>query len=427
MSPPPRQRQRQRRSLSMPRSPGKVIADGPRELAEPLVDALKAAVEHHDVAETLTHPFHSYPARLHPATARGLAELLAGRAPRDSLMVDPFCGSGTTLVEARAAGLRAVGTDLNPLAVLVARAKTWTVPPKRRNQLRDTGTVIAGQALEAGKAARRSGAEPAPMRKPKGFDPNARNRKLAAWFAPHVRRELELIASLIDELRADDPELADILTACLSAILYKVSSRASDTDATWVDKNVPRGAASRHFAQRVLLLHAGLADLARAGGPPDVFELDARRLHEVVPDGSAQAVITSPPYAGTYDYAEHQRLRFDFLGLRHKALDAGEIGSRRSFDASALAAERAWRDALSDSLAAMSRVLAPGGLAAIVIGDSWAGGRAMYALDDVRSALPGDLDVAAWASQFRPMLGAGERKAFGSRSKAEHIILLRRG
>ncbi|MBL9019723.1 MAG: hypothetical protein JNL83_36365 [Myxococcales bacterium] len=177
----------------------------------------------------------------------------------------------------------------------------------------------------------------------------------------------------------------------------------------------------------MLLLHAGLADLARAGGPPDVFELDARRLHEVVPDGSAQAVITSPPYAGTYDYAEHQRLRFDFLGLRHKALDAGEIGSRRSFDASALAAERAWRDALSDSLAAMSRVLAPGGLAAIVIGDSWAGGRAMYALDDVRSALPGDLDVAAWASQFRPMLGAGERKAFGSRSKAEHIILLRRG
>lgn len=411
----------------MPRAPGKVIADGPRELAEPLVEALKAAVEHHDVAETLTHPFHSYPARLHPATARGLAEFLAGRVPRDSLMVDPFCGSGTTLVEARAAGLRAVGTDLNPLAVLVARAKTWTVPPKRRNQLRDAGTNVAGEALAAGKAARRSGAEPAPMRKPKGFDPNARNRKLASWFAPHVRRELELLATMIDEMREEDAELADILTACLSAILYKVSSRTSDTDATWVDKNVPRGAASRHFAQRVLLLHAGLADLARAGGPPDVFELDARLLHERLPDGAAQVVITSPPYAGTYDYSEHQRLRFDFLGLRHKSLDAGEIGSRRSFDASALTAERAWREALSDSLGSISRVLAPGGYAAIIIGDSWAGGRAMYALDDVRSALPGDMDVAAWASQFRPMLGAGERKAFGQRSKAEHIILLRRG
>jgi hypothetical protein len=34
--------------------------------------------------------------------------------------------------------------------------------------------------------------------------------------------------------------------------------------------------------------------------------------------------------------------------------------------------------------------------------------------------------VEAWASQHRPMLGAGERRAFGDRPKAEHVILLRR-
>lgn len=420
----PPTRPRQRRSLSMPRAPGKIYADGPRDLADALIEALRAAVTQHDVAETLTHPFHSYPARLHPATARVLAELLAER--NADLIVDPFCGSGTTLVEARAAGMRAVGTDLNPLAVLVARAKTWTVPPRRRNAMRDLGHELAGAAIAAGKAARRSGAEPAPLRKPKGFDPNARNRRLAAWFAPHVRRELELLASAIDEHRADDPEMADVLTACLSAILYKVSSRASDTDGTWVDKAVPRGAAARHFAQRVDLLHAGLADLGRAGGPPDVYELDARKLHDVVPDGSAGGVITSPPYAGTYDYAEHQRLRFDFLGLRHRTLDEGEIGSRRSFDTSGPAAERAWRAALSDSLTSITRALAPKAYAAIVIGDSWAGGRAMYAIDDVRASLPRDLAVAAWASQLRPMLGAGERNAFAGRAKAEHVILLQR-
>ncbi|MBA3462253.1 MAG: hypothetical protein H0T46_19990 [Deltaproteobacteria bacterium] len=423
--PPPRSRQR--RSLSMPRAPGKIFADGPRELADALVEALRAAVTQHDVSETLTHPFHSYPARLHPGTARVLAELFAERATPSTVIVDPFCGSGTTLVEARAAGMRAVGSDLNPLAVLVARAKTWTVPVRRRNEMRDLGHELAGQALAAGKAARRSGAAPAPKRKPKGFDPNARDRRLAAWFAPHVRRELELIATLIEERREDDAEIADVLIACLSAILYKVSSRASDTDSTWVDKNVPRGAASRHFIQRVELLHAGLADLGRAGGPPDVVELDARNLHEVIPDGKAGGVITSPPYAGTYDYADHQRLRFDFLGLRHKGLDEGEIGSRRSFDTSGPLAEREWRTALSDSLASISRALAPGAFAAIVIGDSWAGGRAMYALDDIRSALPGDLGVAAWASQLRPMLGAGERNAFGTRTKAEHVMLLQRG
>src|SRR3954466_12113463 len=139
----------------MPRAPGKIFADGPRDLADALVEALRAAVTQHDVAETLTHPFHSYPARLHPGTARVLAELLSERAPKNAVIADPFCGSGTTLVEARAAGLRGVGTDLNPLAVLVARAKTWTVPVRRRNAMRDLGHAIAGEALAAGKAARR--------------------------------------------------------------------------------------------------------------------------------------------------------------------------------------------------------------------------------------------------------------------------------
>jgi hypothetical protein len=408
----------------MPRAPGRIIADGVRASAEALVAALRAPHQDHDIAESLTHPFHSYPARLHPATARVLVELIG--AGRGAPIVDPFCGSGTSLVEARAAGLRAIGVDLNPLAVLVARAKTWTAPARRRKQLHQVGHEITGQVLAAGKAARRSGAEPAPMRKPVGFDPNARNRRLASWFAPHVRRELELIALHLDQLRSSDAELADILTACLSAILYKVSSRSSDTDGTWVARNVPRGAAARHFAQRVELLTSGLHDLCRGPGPiPEVIERDARRLAEVVPDGSAGGVIASPPYAGTYDYAEHQRLRFDFLALRHRDLDAGEIGSRRSF-ANDPDAERAWQAALADTVDAIARALAPGRAAAIVIGDSFAEYRAMYALDDLRSALTDELVLEAWASQQRPMLGVREQRAFGDRPKAEHIVLLRR-
>jgi SAM-dependent methyltransferase len=410
----------------MPRAPGRIFADGVRTSAEALVAALRAPHVDHDVADSLTHPFHSYPARLHPATARALVELVTAGAPRDAPIVDPFCGSGTSLVEARAAGIRAIGVDLNPLAVLVARAKTWTAPPRRRKQLHQVGHEVTGLVLAAGKAARRSGAEAAPMRKPVGFDPNARNRRLASWFAPHVRRELELIAFHLDHLKASDPELAGILTACLSAILYKVSSRTSDTDGTWVARNVPRGAAARHFAQRVELLTSGLHDLARVPGPtPEVFEHDARGLGEIVPAGSAAAVIASPPYAGTYDYAEHQRLRFDFLALRHRELDAGEIGSRRSFDQDPEAAVR-WRGALADALDAIARVLTPGRPAAIVVGDSIAGNRAMYALDDLRGALTDELVLEAWASQQRPMLGGREQRAFGDRPKAEHIVLLRR-
>jgi SAM-dependent methyltransferase len=416
----------------MPRAPGRVRADGNEEYAEPLMAALRAPMQDHETAESLTHPFHSYPARLHPATARVLVGLVAEGAPRAQPILDPFCGSGTTLVEARAIGHAAIGTDLNPLAVLVARAKTWVGPTRRRGQLREGARELSAMVVAAGKAARRAGAEPPPLRKPQGWDPNARDRRLKSWFAPHVRRELELLASYLDELRPRDAELADVLTACLSAILYKVSSRTSDTDGTWVDRNVARGAAARLFAQRGELLAAGLDDMSNTrGAMPVVHERDVRRITDVVPNGSVAGIVTSPPYAGTYDYAEHQRLRFDFLALHHRDMDEGEIGSRRSFEKDPAGADAAWRLALAEALGSIARTLAPGRLAAIVLGDSVARGRGMFALDDVREALAGPelagaMVLEAWASQERPMLGAVERRAFGERGKAEHVILLRR-
>jgi SAM-dependent methyltransferase len=409
----------------MARTPGRVEAGGDRAFADRLAAALRIASEDDVVMESLTHPFHSYPARTHPATARELIALVAESMPARGLLVDPFCGSGTNLVEARAAGLRAIGVDINPLAVLVSRAKTWTAPQRVRARLKSLGQTIAGQVLAAGKGARRAGAEVQPQRGPAGFDPNARNRRLAAWFAPHVRRELEDLARHIDEVARQDGELAAVLQAALSAILYKVSSRTSDTNATWVKRNVARGASARWFLQRVELLHAGLADLSAGAGPtPEIFEADMRSLADLIPAAAAHAVVTSPPYAGTYDYAEHQRLRFDFLGLRHRHFDEQEIGARRM-----LVGDRAglrWRTELGTAMDSISRMLAPGGLAVLVIGDSVAAGRAFHALDDVRAVLTSELSLLAWASQSRPMLGAAERSAFFDRDKAEHLILLRK-
>lgn len=406
----------------MARAPGRIDGGGEPVLAGRLCAALAAAGADDVVADSMTHPFHTYPARMHPATTRALVELFCDRAPADALVVDPFCGSGTTLVEARALGVDAIGIDLNPLAVLIARAKTWTEGLRRITAMKKLGGAIAGDVLAAGRAARRADHESSPLRRIEGFDPHARDRRLARWFLPHVRRELEAIAARIDAVRADDAELADVLTAALSAVLYKVSSRTSDTDPTWVDRQIGRGSATRLFAQRVELLAAGLLDLGRTRGPtPRVIEADARRLGEHVAPASAWAVITSPPYAGTYDYAEHQRLRFDFLGLRWREFEAGELGARRNSGPDAAP----WRTELAAMLDAFAAALRPGRYAAIVIGDSLAAGRARFALDDVRDALPGSLDLVGWASQQRAKLGAAEHRAFGDRPKAEHVIVLR--
>jgi hypothetical protein len=346
----------------MPRAPGAISTGGDRELAARLGDALTAAAHDDVVADSLTHPIHTYPARLHPATARALVELVVDNMPDRTVFLDPFCGSGTTLVEARAVNAPAIGVDLNPLAVRLAWVKTWTAPVSRRRAMRELGMRLAGDVLAMGRDARKSGHSAAPLRAPVGFDPNARQRRLARWFAPHVRRELEALAAAIEEVRVDDVELAEVLTVALSAILYKVSSRKSDTDPTWVERNVPRGAAARWFGERVAMIAAGLDDLAVGRvAPTVVHEADARALGrlELPPIG---AVVTSPPYPGTYDYADQHRLRFDFLGLRHRAFTEKELGARRQFSANSVEAMRQWRADQVTWMGSLAEVLVPGRL-----------------------------------------------------------------
>ncbi len=69
----------------------------------------------------LTHSFHEYKGRFYPQLAKALmnyAEIKKG-----DTILDPFCGSGTTLVESLLYGANAVGIDINPIAFLLAKAK----------------------------------------------------------------------------------------------------------------------------------------------------------------------------------------------------------------------------------------------------------------------------------------------------------------
>lgn len=71
----------------------------------------------------LTHCYHDYPARMIPQVAGKLLDLFGSNAKQ---LFDPYSGSGTSLVEASIRGINASGTDLNPLARLIAKAKTTT-------------------------------------------------------------------------------------------------------------------------------------------------------------------------------------------------------------------------------------------------------------------------------------------------------------
>lgn len=102
------------------RAPFKVVRSQ-IELETNALSELVQGVHSRATVSGLTHSFYRYPARFSPAFARAAIEVFT--RPGD-LVLDPFMGGGTTLVEARALGRSAVGTDVSSLATFVTRAKT---------------------------------------------------------------------------------------------------------------------------------------------------------------------------------------------------------------------------------------------------------------------------------------------------------------
>jgi hypothetical protein len=90
-------------------------------IAGPRIDKLIEAARDMTPVAGLTHNFYRYPARFSPKFVRATIEAFS--APGD-LVLDPFMGGGTTLVEAMAAGRHAVGADISSLAAFIAQAKT---------------------------------------------------------------------------------------------------------------------------------------------------------------------------------------------------------------------------------------------------------------------------------------------------------------
>src|SRR3954452_20226050 len=108
---------RPRRALSA--RGGRVVSSGDPQWRRILAEALDTP-DDADPRE-LTHGFHSYPARFHPLLCR---RLLAEHARAGTVVLDPFVGSGTTLIEAALRGATGRGVDANPLAVDLAALKS---------------------------------------------------------------------------------------------------------------------------------------------------------------------------------------------------------------------------------------------------------------------------------------------------------------
>ncbi|MBK8253160.1 MAG: hypothetical protein IPK82_10900 [Polyangiaceae bacterium] len=405
---------KRRRSLS--HVGGEVQTRGDREAARALADALHVAPSVVDESETQAHVhgFHPYPARMHPRTARRFVEAFS--KPRDAVL-DPFCGSGTVLVEARLAGRFAAGVDANPLAVRLARLKATTTNEDERKTLIEWAHKIA-QTADVRRTSRAGASR---------LFPNADT----SLFDAHVLLELDGLRVGLEGFRprsAREEWAKEALWLVLSAILTKVSRRASETSAQEAPRRLFAGYVAKLFVKKAEELARKLAEIEpMLKGAPGLWvsEGDARVLAGI-DSGAVNLTVTSPPYAGVYDYAAHHEARLRWLGHDDRPFRAREIGARERFSsADPRAGRAAWDEELLAVLRSLRRVSSDTALAVFLIADSTVGRSAVYA-DDRMAELAGlaGFEPVAVASQERPNFHAQSSAAFARRPRREHAVLL---
>ncbi|MHB8470842.1 MAG: DNA methyltransferase [Gaiellaceae bacterium] len=294
--------------------------------------------------------------RLHPYHGKfipQLVEVLLDRyLPAGGHVLDPFAGSGTTLVQALESGLDATGVELAAFNCLLIGVKTahYDVEVLAR-ELRDVSARI--DAL------------PATRRLTSGY--------LREWYAPRSAAELLGFRDLSGEY-----EHGDVLRIILSRAARSArrtthfdleAPRAPQVGAYWCHKHKrtcrPVESAAAFLRRYTLDTLARVEEFARvrnAERSARVLPGDAR---DVELGATFDGVLTSPPYPGLIDYHEQHRYAYELLGLddrRELELGAAAGGTGR-------AATGAYTDGIAAALANAAAALAPGAPVLVVVND----------------------------------------------------------
>jgi DNA modification methylase len=324
-----------------------------------------------------THGLHRFPAKFVPQVP---AWALEHYGDRDAVVLDPFVGSGTTLVESAVSGVPAIGVELDPLARLIAAVKVD--PPD--------AAALAALAMRLRGPLPASGHAELPM---------AGVANPLHWFGEQTLDELSRLWHAILALSCTERE-RNFLIVVFSSVLRRVSNADDQSQKTYVSgtnpKSPPPALETFHRALDKAIAMASAYRAARRGG-----------AHvRVLPDGDARGlplasesidlIVTSPPYLDSVDYMYNLMVEYFWLGpllgvpdrptfnaLRRKPVgaksptadadDARELRDVLDIDAVAPARQRAAARYFADMrrhFAEAARCLRPGGRYVLVIGNS---------------------------------------------------------
>lgn len=259
-------------------------------------DRLAALLEgelnfHGENSTYASHDLHAFAAKFPPQLPRAF---IRGLTNPGDVVLDPMMGSGTAVVEALLAGRRAIGYDIDPLAVRLCRVKTTPI---------DVDTVVqAGLRVMAQANALLAEAEYLDKTLSDRFDRESKTF-IDYWFLPATQREIMSLVLAIESLPQGLER--EFLELTLSSIIVTKSggvSLARDLahSRPHLDKTkTPRNALVQ-FNARLRKNISSIAELHTNGTHAIVQSGDARRLPLV--DETVDLVVTSPPYANAIDY-----------------------------------------------------------------------------------------------------------------------------
>jgi hypothetical protein len=293
--------------------------------------------------------------RLHPYLGKFIPQLvealLARHFRRGQHVLDPFAGSGTTLVQALESGFDATGIDIAAFNCLLMDVKTRPYNLfVLEQELRDAHAAVGLQQTAT---------------RPSAF--------VREWYAPAAARELLAFRSLLERY-----EHADVLRVVLARAARSARRtthfdldfpRAPQVDAYWCHKHkrICRPVeASAQFLRRYTLdtleRIKTFGRLRARGRSATVIHGDAREERYT---RRFDGVITSPPYPGLIDYHEQHRYAYELLGLddrRDRELGAAALGTNR-------AALEAYAEGVAAVLANAASRLRRGAPVLIVVND----------------------------------------------------------
>ncbi|WP_217481466.1 DNA adenine methylase [Achromobacter pestifer] len=250
--------------------------------------------------------------RLTPAYGVRIVRERIAAMPSDSVILDPFSGTGTTTLAAAERGHFGQSTDVNPFLV-------WLGNTKLKNYSED----VLLDALEAARSL--IDAHPHSNHHENLWQPNIHN--IERWWSPGALQALKILRHGIDKLEGDVRNLLDVafcrtLIACSNAAFnhQSMSFKESSAAPTLFNSDEVSLIIQSYYKEIAEIVDSARFDLAGSGV---VVLADARAASESI--RQADCVVTSPPYVNRMSYIRELRPYMYWLRYLDQASDAGNL------------------------------------------------------------------------------------------------------